>query len=1087
MKQSSQLTVYMASAGSGKTFTIAIRYIELLINKPHAYRETLAVTFTNKATEEMKTRILSQLYGLSHGLKDSQSYMNRIVKDLGLSENEVRKRAGEALRLILHDYSMFNVETIDAFFQRVLRNLAFELGLTAKLRVELNNEEIEELAVDRLISELNSSDPELKWITGYIEQKTEDNENWKVIQDIKKFGLKIFIQEYKDNESTLNRKFEDPDFFPKYVSSLRKIIVQTERQMVDSGNRFMQTLAQNGYSLEDFSRGSTGVCGYFVKLSKGFYYDTPKVTVVTATVKNGFDDESAWLRKSQLGTPIASFVASTLMPMLNEVEDQRQKSLPLVFSSMAILRNINELRLLNKIKERIGKLNFEDNRFLLADTQDLLSDLMKDSDMSFVYEKIGGRISNIMIDEFQDTSTIQWKNFKKLLLNNMSQTHSQNLIVGDVKQSIYRWRNGDWKLLNNIEDDKDMKDKQLTINILDTNFRSERNIITFNNHFFVRSACLESERLRIDDNPNHSVVTQIFSPERTQQNIPPARGSNGLVDICLLPPNEYDEACMQLTKEYIMTLLSNGAREQDIAILVRDNTNICKLANWLKKEIPDHNFISDEAFRLGSSTAVNVIINAMTALLEPQNILVMAQLAKLYNSFVLNSDADISRYNDMESIEKSLPKAFTRQKASLLSLSLSDVAEQLFNAFELYRITDEAAYINSFFDQISAFTRNNIPDIQMFLEKWEDSLSNKTVLGGDLKGIRLLTIHKSKGLEFDHVIIPYCDWDVMKDGIIWCSTSVKPFSDMPVMPININKARETVFADHYHDENLQRCIDNLNLLYVAFTRAVKNLFVIAKNPSSGKKQPKEIRSILIQDTIKSLQEELPGCSITITDNDKDITEHFTYGDLYINNETAKHSDNVFLQSKELINVALNEYDNTPEFRQSNRSRTFVSGDDTSSQGQQYITLGTVMHSVLSQIHDATDVDHVLDDFVNEGVISETDTTVSKQKLSSLIKNRIEQNDNPIVAQWFDPGNTLYNECSILTNDLSTGTVKAYRPDRVVRRGNSITVIDFKFGNSKEAHTTQVKGYMSLLSQMGYTDIQGYLWYVYKNEIQQIEQ
>lgn len=1087
MKNNSAMTVYRASAGSGKTFTIAIRYIELLIINPLAYRETLAVTFTNKATEEMKMRILGQLYGLSRGLIDSDNYLKRITHDLNCSKEFVRKQSSIALHLILHDYSRFSVETIDSFFQRVLRNLAFELGLNAKLRVELNNTEIEEIAVDKLIAELGESHEVLKWIVDYIEHKTENDESWKVIKDIKKFGLKIFKQEYNENSEELNNRFSEKNFFNNYLQSLYKVINDADKTMADIGNNFLKLLSDNGYAIYDFYRGDTGPCSYFLKLASGKYYDQGLKSALTSSVVLAMQDSSKWYAKAKKDTPISAFAENIILPYINDTEKIRKKCACNALTANLILKNINELRLLNNIEKKIRELNVEGNRFLLSDTQNFLNSMMEDSDTSFVFEKIGGRIHNIMIDEFQDTSTLQWLNFKKLLLECMANENSQNIIVGDVKQSIYRWRNGDWRLLNNINEDPDLRNKELDINILDTNYRSEAKLVEFNNNFFTLAAVEEENLLKQDGNNNCDVIHDIFSKEQSEQKVPGNKERNGSIRITLLQKDTYDEGCLSLTKDYIIQLIDAGAKEQDIAIIVRDNTNIYKLANWLKGEIPDHNFISDEAFRLCSSVAVNLIIDAMNVLIEPDNKLLVAQLAKVYNKLVLNKNVEEVNFKTVQDIGRYLPFEFANDKENILSLPLNDIAEYIFNLFELKRIPNEAAYINSFFDQISNFSKNNIPDIKMFLEKWEESINQKSVLGGDIKGIRLLTIHKSKGLEFDHVIIPYCDWDIHKDGIIWCKTDVEPFSHMPILPVSINNSKYTVFSDAYNEECLQRCIDNLNLLYVAFTRAAMNLFVIGRNVNSKKDGVKtSTRSGLLQIVIPQLIDAIPDSNIEGNINETDETIVFSSGTIYVKEKKDKKSENVFLRNSSVIDVNIDHYIKNIKFLQSNRSRSFVSGEDNGHDNQKYITLGSIMHNVLSHIHDAGDVEKVLDSFVNEGIISENDEQINKQTLSKLIRNRVENNSNKVVKRWFEKDVEVFNECSILSLNPMTGMTIEHRPDRVVKYDDCLTVIDFKFGSHKPEYVSQVRNYMSLLADMGYSNIDGYLWYIYTNEFEKIE-
>ncbi len=1070
------MTVYRASAGSGKTFTLAVRYIELLIQNPKAYRETLAVTFTNKATEEMKMRILSQLYGLSKGLSDSNDYLERIASDLATSKEEVREKAEIALNYILHDFSNFNVETIDAFFQRILHNLARELELNSNLRVELNNEEIEEMAVDKLISELTASDKVLTWITNHIKQKLEDDESLNVIDNIKKFGKKIFKQEYKDNAKAINEKFEIKGFFTSYQESLRRIIKEADEKAKQLADNFFKLLDDNGYSPAQLK--STGGLSYFNKLSKGEYADTGKM--LTKTVTTALTDIEGWVKKENRQKPIGLFAEHTLINYITDAEKKRKQYATERNSAAVILRNLNELRLLHNIEQAVEDMNKEDNRFLLSDTQNILNKLMQDDDAPFVFEKIGGRIKHTMIDEFQDTSVIQWENFKKLLMECMAHQDSENLIVGDVKQSIYRWRNGDWSLLND-KIFKDLQNKEIRQENLSVNYRSEANIITFNNEFFIQAAAVAQSHLEKEAD----IISRIYSRALVEQKYPDDKKANGHVEITLLPDKDYADQCKCLTKQHIQTLLKAGAREEDIAILIRDNTNIVKLANWLQTEMPCQTFVSDEAFKLDASIAVNIIIDAMRVLLNPKDNLISARLAKEYQRNIQDTNVSELAFNTIEGTNKHLPLEFHTKKEHLLSLPLNDLAEKLSVIFLLHKLEGEAAYINYLFDQINNFTKNNIPDLPTFIEAWDENLHKKAVKGGDIKGIRLITIHKSKGLEFNHVIIPFCDWKLDNGDTLWCETSTEPFTGIPIVPVESRLLKDTIFSEAYHEEKLQNSIDNLNMLYVAFTRAGQNLFVIGRNSMSDKGLSKHKRSALIQQVIQNMESALPGCIIEGDTKEKSDTIIFTYGDLYVKNKEKKKSDNVFLKSSAEIKVGISSEISNPEFRQSNQSRAFIAGEVKEPENQKYITQGTVMHNLLSRIKDASQVEHVLNEFLQEGILSESDDLMSPKTMSQLIKQRIEHNKSPLVNRWFSKEVEVMNECSILCTNPQTGLVQEYRPDRVIVDKGKITVIDFKFGNAKESYQRQVRDYMRLLHDMGYAEIDGYLWYVYNNKVEKV--
>lgn len=1060
-----QMTVYRASAGSGKTFTLAVKYIELLLKDPMAYKTTLAVTFTNKATEEMKMRILSQLYGLYKELPDSKDYLDKVMADTGLGAEQVKQNAGRALKFIIHDYNYFCIETIDSFFQRVLRNLARELDLTANLRVELNDKEVEQLAVDRLIAKLTDSSDVLNWIISYIEEAIGDDKDWNVIKSIKQFGEAIFSDPYKANSDALSETFANKPFFREYTNSLNRIISDVTETLAEYAKRFHDALTSNGLTVSDFANGAKGACGYFLKLEKGQFDDK----LWNKTAEKASVSAEAWVKKADEKPGKTNFdvAGNILMPLLNEAEECRKKNGVLINSAKVTLRHLHQLRLLTNIKEEVLSLNGEGNRFLLSDTQSLLHDLMKDSDAPFIFEKIGGQLKNIMIDEFQDTSTVQWDNFKKLLSHCMSQGDSQNLIVGDVKQSIYRWRSGDWRLLGNIEEENIFSKQNLQTEELSVNYRSARNIVNFNNEFFLRAAKMETALLQDDNNPDAETPQQIYTEQLLCQQVPQKKPTEGYVQIDFLSDGDYTTDTHNIIKEQIQTLMDNGARQDSIAILVRGNEAIRELAEYLQAEMPEYSFISDEAFHLSASRAVNIIITAMKILCHPEDELSKAQLLKLSGK---TANVLLDRRN------------------TLLSMPLRDLSEYLFNEYDLDAMHNEAAYVCAFNDYLSQYVQHNVPILSEFLKVWGESLYKKSVKGGHTEGIRLLTIHKSKGLEYENVIIPYCDWQVDKGTTLWCTTKVEPFSDLPVIPLDSVSIKDTIYRRDYEIEKVQSVIDNMNMLYVAFTRAARNLFVITQNASANDKR----RSAVIRKTISDikseietnaeLQEKLPLCVFEGDLEDKNQNCRFTCGKLTIGGDKKESlSDNVFMKKSEALEVQLRKSEMNVEFRQSNQSKRFVEdGDEGDEKQQRYIHIGTIMHQLLSQITTLDDLEGAISDFEQEGVIY--DKEMNREKLTQLIRKRVEQDK---VSRWFSPEVEVFNECTILNINPVTGEMYEQRPDRVVKDGETMIVIDFKFGSQKDEHHVQVRNYMQLLSEMGHPKVEGYLWYVYSNKIVEV--
>ena len=1071
---SKALTVYKASAGSGKTFTLAVEYIKLLVKNPQSYRHILAVTFTNKATEEMKMRILSQLYGISKQLPESNDYMERILESTDLSAEQVSERAGLALHLLLHNYNYFRVETIDTFFQSVLRNLARELDLTANLRVGLNDTQVEEQAVDRLIDRLTHSDVMLQWILKYIMESISEDRSWNIIGQVKQFGRTIFRDYYKEHSLTLNQKLDEEGFLEGYMGQMRQIKKSAAEHMQQYADSFFDTLQSEGLSDSDLPYGKSGVAGFFYKLRNGQLDEG----IVGARVADCQGDPSKWYKKSADNRDhIHALADSTLIPLLRQAMEDRPRQYRLFKSADLILRHLNQLRLLGSIERQVRLMNEEANRFLLSDTQQLLHSLIKDSDSPFIFEKIGTQLEHVMIDEFQDTSTVQWQNFKVLLEECMSHADTENLIVGDVKQSIYRWRSGDWRLLNAIDREFPHADQVMDILPLKTNYRSERNIIDFNNAFFTEAARQEYEQQQ-ELYPSGSEQLRHAYADVAQE-IPQKRAQNGYVNVQLLPADDYHEQMLATLGDAIAGLLERGVAPRQMAILVRTNRYIPLIADYLAEQMPQVPIVSDEAFRLDASTAVCLIVQTMQLLTHPDDILSKATVAKIYQRSVLgNKAADNELFIVVRPLDDLLPEAFVQHTNDLLQLPLYELAERLYSIFQLERLNEQSAYICAFYDQLNKFTQDESTDITAFIREWEETICAKTIQSTETDGIRILSIHKSKGLEFEHVIIPYCDWRLEHADILWCHPHEAPFDALPIVPVDYSgkQMMGTIFEHDYLDERLQNTVDNLNLLYVAFTRAEKSLFVI------GRRDDKSSRSVLVQNVVTQLK--LPNATLD-GEEDAEAPLTFTYGNLVHSSPQERSvampskTSNVFLAPVTPKQLTLETFEPLTEFRQSNQSREFIEGDDQEF-SLSYIKMGSVLHEVFSTIRTTADIDRALQQLQHDGVLY--DDEVTREKVSALLRKRLE---SPRVKDWFSDRWQLFNECKIIF--FEDGVMKERRPDRVMTDGRETHVVDFKFGNPHEEYHEQVREYMSLLRSMQMPRVRGWLWYIYINKVEEVRE
>ena len=1081
MEQDPRLLVYKASAGSGKTFTLAVQYIRQLIEDPYSYKRILAVTFTNKATTEMKERILSQLYGIATSLKSSDGYLEEIMKTSTKSVDEIRKAADTALKNIIHDYSRFRIETIDSFFQSVMRNLARELELGANMTIELNNGDVLSDAVDSMIEKLDRMSPTLYWLLEYIEERIADDKRWNVSSEIKGFGRNIFDEAYIEKGVALREKLKDTKFIPQYRKKLQEKRESILDTMKGFNEHFQEILNANGLTPTDLKNGARGIGSYFNKIASGKLSNDVRNSIVEKCLESA---ENWATKNSPYKDTIISLANQVLMQILNDAESTRMSSNKVLNSCDMSLRYLNNLQLLMRIDSEVREQNLNHNRFLLSDTNALLHSIIREGDASFVYEKIGTTIDTVMIDEFQDTSRMQWENFHLLLEESLAQKEG-SMIVGDIKQSIYRWRNGDWKILAGLDKDRSFR---LNSKTLDTNWRSEANIIAFNNDIFTSACKVLNERYKADEGEDCTQLLDAYSDVRQKT----SKDTNeGYIKISFLKNSEehpYADTTMELLAEEVDSLIKKGVRVNDIAILVRKNKSIPAIADYFDKNTP-YRIVSDEAFRLDASLAVCMLIDGLKYISEPTDRIACARLAVAYQKEILKKDVD---YNTvlLNSVEDYLPAEFRLMLPEMSLMPLYELLEKLFVIFRMDMIEDQDAYLCAFYDAVTEYMQNNSSELTSFLTYWNETLYAKTIPSGEISGIRILSIHKSKGLEYHTVLLPFCDWKMENETFnhtIWCKineadSDKEPFCELDLTPVNYSSAMtESYFSDSYREERLQLWVDNLNLLYVAFTRACKNLIVWCKD------EQKDTVSKLLRESIDCMKEIKMTCNMPEFDDEEEDKEEndepivYEYGEICISGKKKKSdSTNRLVAVPEAVNVKIESLETEIDFKQSNRSADFIRGDEDEEENlrSQYIRQGQLLHTLFASIDTKKDLPAAIERLLFEGVIESTEKAEEIKKMAEKALNLNE------VKDWYSGEWTLYNECSIIYNDKQ-GKMQTKRPDRVMMKEDEVVVIDFKFGKKKPEYSTQVREYMSLLSEMGYTGIKGYIWYVYSGELENV--
>lgn len=1061
------MKVYKASAGSGKTYTLALEYIKELLIAParHAHRHILAVTFTKDATGEMKDRILAELYGLAFRCNDSKGFLTSVQQALivsghTLTEEEIQRRSLRILKEILHDYSRLHITTIDSFFQKVLRNLARELGRGSRFNLEMNSSKVLSDAVKSMIENAHENPQLLDWLTTYIENRLDEGGNWRIENEIIKFSHCIFDEYFQEHEDILKKQLNaNPSIFEeiwKQHDAIQKDCRDFFRRTYDT---VILSMEQENLSKSDFTRNGT-VINFFEKLATG---DFATANPDSVTVKDCCIDAEKWTSKSNpRRADIIALASSVYITQLNKSIDMLRR----YNTSRMITKNIHQLGLIWDVTKEIEFQNEESNRFMLADTALFLNRMIDDSDAPFIYEKIGAEINHVMIDEFQDTSRLQWKNFKSLL-HNIIADNQFSLIVGDVKQSIYRWRNGDWSILNNIE----WELPQATIETLKYNFRSEAEVIDFNNRFFESGAELLNQKyLKLFGDDSYSPFRTAYSKEGIEQQTL-KKEKNGYVSIDFIPDKIEDEKYKDLSLnrliEKLKLLKDTGIPAGQICVLTRVNREVVEIAGFLsaqKENYPELaegnylNIVSNEAFQLNSSPAVKILIEALRVFSDPDNPIYKAQLRVF-----------LGQVNQPEAL---LSDLLANEETGILTGSVSSqpLFEQighLYRAFQLEKIEGQSNYMFAFYDAINNYLNNYSADVNAFLKYWDEELQFKSVPAGtSVDGVRAMTIHKSKGLQFHTVLLPFCDWDFSpgknKSPTVWCGPKENLY-DLELLPVRYDKKMyDTVFLPEYEEETQQSWMDNLNILYVAFTRAECNLIISAK----FKKKLEKVEDISnVSNLLQFTTADLDG-----TYNEE--TGHFEKGKLQaILSKKETETNNILKQIPETLEISfVSEPFNADKtiFKQSNKSREFVAPNGKESSRNEYIQKGNLMHNLFSKIDTFDDIEKAVNGLCFEGLITPEDKPQYIEYVHHSIINSGKED-------WFSGDYRIYNECTILIKE--NGITQIQRPDRVLIKDGKVVIIDYKFGEESPSHQKQIDRYVQLMHKMGYNDVKGFVWYL----------
>ncbi|HAN19417.1 MAG: hypothetical protein A2X13_01965 [Bacteroidetes bacterium GWC2_33_15] len=1075
----SQLTIYKASAGSGKTYKLTEEYILLLFKSAFNYRRILAVTFTNKATAEMKSRILNELYKLSTGEKSG--YLQSIKNEFNLTENEIRVKSRQILSSILHDFSKFSINTIDTFFQKIIRSFTREVGIQPGYTVELDHNEVLNKVVDELLLDLESNKELREWLVNFALTNIEEGSKWDFKNDILKLAQEIFKEEYKSFDQALIKKMNDKAFLKDYLNKLQEIKAKFENTLKAFGKQGLQIIEKNGLTIEDFSYGKSGVAGYFINISEKNDFE-PRTRAISGT-----ESIDPWIKKdSPKKEIIENALHNGLFELLLDAIHFYNENHVDYYTSLNILRFIHTLGILTDIANKLRSYCEEQGIFLISDAGRLLQIIIDTNDSPFIYEKTGSIYKHFMIDEFQDTSRIQWNNFKPLIGNSLAEGNN-NLLVGDVKQSIYRWRNSDWKILSeNVNNDFSQFTPDLQS--LKINWRSKKKIIAYNNAaFWYSSTILQNhfnEQLPKSNPGFENKIVNAYS-DIIQQNPEGMDNDGGYVHHTFFKDSEFKEWKTEVKNrvpKLIENLQDKGFRLNDIAVLVRRGSEGQEIADTLiqyKNSLTEttkyrFDFISNDSLFLVNSTVIPFILSVLNFLLDPGDDINTAYLAWNYQKNIINTEPvkkDSQAFPESflhekdNQLQKSLPSVFLNSLDLLKQLPLFELTDQIIKIFNLNQLKQDIPYLQAFQDIVLNFSRNKSADIHTFIEWWNEKGFNETLnISENQDAIRIITIHKSKGLEFKAVIIPFCNWEIdhkpSQVNILWCKPEKEPFNKLELIPVKYkSELTKTIFSDAYFNEKLHAYVDNLNLLYVAFTRAEQALFTFSqvKEKSKSPSTVGELLHFVYQNT-ESFPKPANNELINFTesfDKEKSILE---FGELEYFSEKPKDLPE---------EIMMNDY---PFFEIQNKLRLklhdnyFFTGKENTPFKR--VSHGKIMHEIFENINTEKDIPDAIEKMTFEGKISGNEKNDISEKINQTFKN--EQ-----IKSWFSDKWLVKPEREIL---LKNG--KIARPDRVLIGKEKIIVIDYKFGEQEEEkHYKQVRTYMDIIKEMHNKPVEGYLWYV----------
>jgi len=1035
-------SIYDASAGSGKTFTLVKEYLKIILlsKKEDAYKNILAITFTNKAVGEMKSRVVETLSEFASEKPNSKAtaVMNAIVADTELSVQEIKQKSKSIIRNIIHNYAAFDISTIDKFTHKVIRTFAHDLNLPSTFEVSLETDNLLQEAIDAIIAQAGDDEMLTRLLVDFTLEKTDDDKSWDVTRDIKEIS-KLLTNENNRNEIVHFKDKQIPEFIELKKNVLDKIKT-IEKECLEAGQNALQLINNHQLDAKSFNRGV--VFNYFSKTAQGEIINNAKIEEYLGEGNR----YSKSIPQSQKDT--VDSIAAELLHQFKLIHSSVKEYM----LYLAFLKNITPLSLLNRVSQELDKIQEEQNILSISEFNAIIYNEIQNQPAPFIYERMGERYKHFFIDEFQDTSQMQWENLIPLIDNALSsedlnQERGSLMIVGDPKQSIYRWRGGKAEQFIELSKaENPFINPEKALFHLDTNWRSYSQIIDFNNQFFAFLA-------NSFEHPDYKDLYENHSRQKENDK------KGGYVKLSFIPSKsewdeeiEKDDLYLEAVLQTIEELKARGFSYRDIVILTRKKEPGVKIAAFLtEKSIP---IVSSESLLLQNSSDVNLIITLLRFLKngadKESKAHFLYYVAKNLqqeiptHDFVVKGmefDLEIDLENWLTSLELSFSFQQIRKK------SLYEAVETIIRTF--IKPKESNAYIQDFLDRVLDRDIKNQSGISDFLEYWDNNSAKFSIPSPEgNNAIRIMTIHKSKGLEFPVVIFPFAEESYInspKDKL-W----IEPESDLIELPkvlIDNNKNVEE-FGDSvaavYYQKKEEELLDNINILYVALTRAEEQLHIISSMNlnAKGEVSPNNMSSFFLNFLIEN----------SIFDAQKRIYE---WG----------NTEKVSLESKkvqELIPIALVEENLNPNSIKIAQRESLMWGTHQ----QKAIEYGNVIHEILSYIKTKSDIDLAVTKALENGIIA-----LSQKDVVSSIITQICL--HPELSIFFDESNKILNEQIILRKEDNI-----VKPDRIIiNRQNQAMILDYKTGDPLAKHHKQVEIYESALQNMGFKVVKKALVYI----------